>query len=233
MTAAIHALLVDDEAPVRKRFRQLLAAHPEVLVVGEADSAEAAAELLAERPVDVVFIDIVMPGADGFTLLGSVPEKTAVVFVTAHEQFAVRAFEVAAADYLVKPVDPLRLRACLERVATLIDAAEPLIEVVSAGLTRRVPVAGIVAVEARGTEVTIFFRDTPPVVALGGLSDWFDRLRDAGLERITRSLLVRPSAILRADRRSRDEMLLDVAGRAGLRLGRTGADRIERLLAGT
>jgi two-component system LytT family response regulator len=226
----LHALLVDDEAPVRKRFQQLLAAHPEVLVVGEASSVATAAQLLSERAVDVVFLDIVMPGADGFGLVGALPKQTAVVFVTAHAEFAARAFDVDATDYLVKPVDPKRLAACLERVAAQTGRAEPLIEVTSMGLSRRVPTASIVAVEARGTEVKILFRDTPPVVALGGLGDWFERLRDSGLERVTRSLLVRPAAILRAERLSRDEMLLDLDGCVGLRLGRTCADRIERLL---
>lgn len=230
--APLRALLVDDEAPVRKRFRQLLAAHPETIVAGEADSAAAAATFLSERPVDVVFLDVVMPGADGFSLLGSLPATTAVVFVTAHEQFAARAFEVEAIDYLVKPVDPVRLAKCLRRVAAAVGEVRPLIEVVSAGVSRSVPTDSIVAVEARGTDVTITFRDAPPVVAFGGLTEWLERLRDSGLVRVTRSLLVRPSAIVRADRRSRDEMFLDLDGQAAsFRLGRTGAVRIERLLA--
>lgn len=229
--APLRALLVDDEAPVRKRFQQLLAAHPEVMVVGAADSAAAAAAFLSERPVDVVFLDVVMPGADGFSLIGSLPATTAVVFVTAHEQFAVQAFDVAATDYLVKPVDPVRLAECLRRVVAAVGERRPLVEVISAGVTRNIPADSIVAVEARGTEVTLSFRDAPPVVAFGGLTDWLERLRDSGLVRVTRSLLVRPSAILQAERCSRDEMLLDLDGQAAsFRLGRTGADRLQRLL---
>jgi len=105
----IAALIVDDEAPARDELRYLLGAHPDVVVVGEAPSPRAALELLGEAKPDVVFLDVEMPGATGLSLAPLVRERAAppaVVFVTAHAEYAVDAFAVEAFDYLLKPVDP-------------------------------------------------------------------------------------------------------------------------------
>ena len=79
----IRVILVDDEAPIRKRFRQMLSRYPQVSLEGEAASVAEAERLLAGKPVDLVFRDIVMPGADGFSLVDRVPATAGVVFVTA------------------------------------------------------------------------------------------------------------------------------------------------------
>ena len=115
----IAALIVDDEAPARDELRYLLGAHPDVVVVGEAPSPRAALELLGEAKPDVVFLDVEMPGATGLSLAPLVRERApppAVVFVTAHAEYAVDAFAVEAFDYLLKPVDPERLARVLERL---------------------------------------------------------------------------------------------------------------------
>ena len=115
----IAALIVDDEAPARDELRYLLGAHPDVVVVGEAPSPRAALELLGEAKPDVVFLDVEMPGATGLALAPLVRERAAppaVVFVTAHAEYAVDAFAVEAFDYLLKPVDPERLARVLERL---------------------------------------------------------------------------------------------------------------------
>ncbi|MEL6615794.1 MAG: LytTR family DNA-binding domain-containing protein [Bacteroidota bacterium] len=117
------AVLVDDERLARVELRRLLAAHPEVEVVGEASGAPEARALLADlaeagTPPDVLFLDVQMPGETGFDLLASLESvPPAVVFVTAYDEHALRAFEVSAADYLVKPVAPERLAAALARLA--------------------------------------------------------------------------------------------------------------------
>jgi DNA-binding LytR/AlgR family response regulator len=115
----IRALVVDDEAPARDELRYLLAKHADVEVVGEASSPGAAVELVREAKPDVVFLDVEMPGATGLTLAPLVRDRAnppAVVFVTAHERYAVDAFAVEAFDYLLKPVDPDRLARVLERL---------------------------------------------------------------------------------------------------------------------
>ncbi len=114
----IEVLIVDDERIARQRLRRLLETQPDIAVIGECASGQEAAEFLERQPADVVFLDIQMPEMDGFTLLEShVRQKQLlVVFVTAHDLHAVRAFEVNATDYLLKPFDQDRLEKCLQRV---------------------------------------------------------------------------------------------------------------------
>jgi DNA-binding LytR/AlgR family response regulator len=136
----IRALLVDDEAPARSELRYLLATHPEVEVVGEAATAVEALKLAAAVPYDVVFIDVEMPGLSGLDAARLVHGRTGapqLVFVTAHEQYAIEAFAVEALDYLLKPVDPERLAQVVRRLGRRPAAPAPVqkIPVVSGGET--------------------------------------------------------------------------------------------------
>ena len=111
----IRALLVDDEPLSRRRIRDLLNGEADFVVVGECGDGEAAMTALRELPCDLVFLDVQMPGMDGLEVarrlaLGSGP---AVIFVTAHDSYALPAFEVHAVDYLLKPFDRLRFRKAL------------------------------------------------------------------------------------------------------------------------
>jgi two-component system LytT family response regulator len=113
----MRVLLVDDEPPARRKLRRLLAPHVDVEIVGEAGSGEEAVRALQEVEADVVFLDVQLPDIDGFEVLRRVagPARFRPVFVTAYDTFAVRAFEVRALDYLLKPVDPRRFDAMLAR----------------------------------------------------------------------------------------------------------------------
>lgn len=114
----LRVLVVDDEAPARRKILRLLRQEPDVQVVGEADGAEAAIAAIEKQRPDLVFLDVQMPGADGFDVVEgiSVEKMPRVIFVTAHDRFALKAFEVHAFDYLLKPFSEERLRAALERV---------------------------------------------------------------------------------------------------------------------
>jgi len=119
----LSALLVDDERPANERMRKLLAAHGGIEVIGAASSVQEAQVILDTQRPDVVFLDVEMPGATGLQLLPSVPRSTQVVFVTAHETYALNAFAAGALDYLVKPVDLERLTETvrrLEKMASLL-----------------------------------------------------------------------------------------------------------------
>lgn len=119
------ALLVDDERLARQELRRLLAAHPDVAIVGEAADAEAAEALIAALRPDLLFLDVQMPGGSGFDLLERLDAAPLVLFTTAYDRYALQAFEVNALDYLLKPVEPARLAAALARVRARLAAAVP------------------------------------------------------------------------------------------------------------
>jgi two-component system, LytTR family, response regulator len=119
----LRAFLIDDEPLALRRLARLLHATGRVDIVGQATDPAQGLARLAEAPVDVLFLDIHMPGLSGFQVVERIPAGPAVVFTTAHDRHAVQAFEVNAADYLLKPVERARLDATLERVAS--RRAEP------------------------------------------------------------------------------------------------------------
>lgn len=113
----IRTVLIDDEQPARERLKQLLSAHPDIEVVGEAGDGIEAAEQIAELTPDLVLLDIQMPGASGLDVAASLGRpRPALIFCTAFDQYAVDAFELSALDYLLKPVNRARLAAALDRV---------------------------------------------------------------------------------------------------------------------
>jgi two-component system LytT family response regulator len=110
------AVIIDDEPPARRELRRLLSEFPWIEIVGECGNiVEAAAKIEALTPA-LLFLDIQMPGGSGFDLLTRLEHVPQVIFTTAHDEHAVRAFEVNALDYLLKPIDPARLSAALARV---------------------------------------------------------------------------------------------------------------------
>ena len=115
------AIIVDDERLARRELASLLAAHPEVAIVGEAASVDEAAALLRTVEPDIVFLDIQMPRRSGFELLEAADVRGRVVFVTAHDIHAIRAFEVNALDYVLKPFPDERLLAALDRARSAIQ----------------------------------------------------------------------------------------------------------------
>jgi two-component system LytT family response regulator len=121
----VRALVVDDEPPAREQIVALLATDPDVDVVGEAGGGTAAIQMIRDTRPDLVFLDVQMPGCDGFEVLRAVvPEVPSVIFVTAYDAHAIRAFDVAAVDYLLKPVVEARFRAAVRRAVDRIRAAE-------------------------------------------------------------------------------------------------------------
>lgn len=124
----LRALLIDDEPLARERLRFMLNRETEIEVIGEhPEGASALKEIPIVKP-DVIFLDIHMPGMDGFELLEALaPEHIPwTIFLTAHDKYAVRAFEARALDYLLKPVSQARLHSAIEKVRERIQAAEPV-----------------------------------------------------------------------------------------------------------
>lgn len=123
----VRVLIADDEPPARAKLRRFLNADPEVAVAGEAASGTEAVEMIERLRPDLVFLDIQMPGADGFGVLQAIDPAALphVVFVTAYDEYAVRAFEVHAVDYLLKPFDADRFRTALARAKERVRTRSP------------------------------------------------------------------------------------------------------------
>jgi two-component system LytT family response regulator len=138
--ARYRALIVDDERMARAGLRAMLAAHPDITVIGEAaNGVQAALAIEVHRP-DLVFLDIQMPDRDAFQLLADVPaaRRPAVVFVTAHRQHALQAFGMSAVDYLLKPFNRDRLAAAVRRAVRFLRGAA--VESAGVGASKRLVV---------------------------------------------------------------------------------------------
>ena len=161
-------LVVDDEALARSRLRTLVGdcTAPAAVVAAEAADAAQALKALQRETFDAVLLDIRMPGADGLTLAGTIaamPQPPAVVFVTAHSEHAVQAFELEAVDYLTKPVRLERLQQALQKVERLAQAArgpqansaEEMLIIQDRGRTERVPLAEVLYFKAELKYITV------------------------------------------------------------------------------
>jgi two-component system LytT family response regulator len=185
----VRAVIVDDERLARARLRVLLEAHPEVVVVAEADSVASARAAIELHGPDVVFLDIAMPGGTGFDLLAEVHVDATIVFVTAYDEHAIRAFEVGAVDYLLKPIEPARLAASVQRARARPGPAPDRVCVATGGAVRLVAVADILAVRAQGDYSELVLRDGTTAVVKQPLASWERRLGGA-FQRVHRNALV-------------------------------------------
>jgi DNA-binding LytR/AlgR family response regulator len=198
MTRPLTVLAVDDEPPALDELGYLLGADARVASVLRAGDAASALRLLRESDVDAVFLDIGMPGMDGLELARALhrqPVQPPVVFVTAHDDRAVEAFDLGAVDYLLKPLRPERLAESLRRVCAARAAPDPgptdddVIPVELAGRTTMLPRADVRWVEAQGDYARLHTADGSHLIRVP-LSVLADRWADAGFVRIHRSYLV-------------------------------------------
>ena len=200
MTAPLRVLVVDDEAPALAELAWLLRQDGRVGEVVTAQGATEALRLLDEHDVDAVFSDIKMPGLDGLDLarvLARFSRRPQVVFVTAYDQHAVDAFELAATDYLMKPVRPERLSEAVRRVIEAAEGAEPVepveadetIPVELGGVTRFVNRSAVRYVEAQGDYARLHTSEGSHLIRVP-LSTLEERWGAMGFVRIHRSTLV-------------------------------------------
>jgi two-component system, LytTR family, response regulator len=198
----LEALIVDDERLARKELRSLLAAHPEVSVVGEADSVAAALAFIeGERP-DLLFLDIQLAGETGFDLLERVRAADfRTIFVTAFDAYAIRAFEVNALDYLLKPVNPGRLKKALDKLlpgaagAAPAPPARPLaiddrLYLELGGRSVFLKVGRVTHVTAAGDYSEVFTADGERLLVEKPLREWEARLPEKFFSRIHRNCIV-------------------------------------------
>ncbi len=202
----LRVLIVDDETLARTRLRTLLGncTSPAVEVIGEAANASQAIELLRRTPADLVLLDIRMPGADGLTLaqtLRTLPQAAAVVFVTAHAEHAVHAFELEAVDYLTKPVRLERLQQALQKVerhlrnhaGTLPPEPQEALLIQERGRTERVPLSEVLYFKAELKYITV--RTLGKTYILDGSLSELEEKYPARFMRVHRNALVARSAV--------------------------------------
>ena len=198
-------LIVDDEAPGRSSMRQLLRAHSDVTVTGAVASLAEADRLLESDPPDLLFLDIQLRGESGFDLLPRLSDPAIrVVFVTAHNAHAVRAFEVNALDYLLKPVEPQRLALTLQRVREgqtppgSPAAVEDRVLVKSQGCHRWISWDEILFIQAEGNYTRVHLKNGDPVLVYQTLKAWRDSMPEHFLQ-LHRKTLVQTRAIVQLE----------------------------------
>ncbi len=151
----MRALIVDDEEPARRALRRLLSGYPDLEITGEAANGTEAIELIEASAPDVLFLDIEMPGLNGFDVLAEARSAPPVVFITAYDQYAVRAFETNALDYLLKPVDPAALDRAVNRVRSRVPAQPIPREILQQLRTVLYPAAPAKLAGRRGRKVVL------------------------------------------------------------------------------
>jgi DNA-binding LytR/AlgR family response regulator len=215
----IRALLVDDEEPARSELRFQLGVFADVVVAGEADSAVDAIRLVGATECDAVFLDVEMPGLSG---VGAAPlvldraDPPAVVFVTAHAEYAVDAFALEAFDYLLKPVDPERLARVIERLRERTrERSVPLTRipvVAAAGGTELLELDQVYCVQADGdySRISTYDRSYLSTASLGELEEKLG----PGFARIHRSYLVNLAKVAAVRRPTPDRFRLQLSDAA-------------------
>jgi two-component system LytT family response regulator len=244
----LRVAIVDDEAPARALLREYLAAHEGVAVVAECDNGFDAVRVLTEICPDLVLLDVQMPKLDGFEVLELLPEPPAVVFVTAYDEHALRAFEVNAVDYVLKPVGRDRLDKALQRARerlreaapapsprTLARAARPPGQALQRVIVKDgadvhvIPVSRIDFVEAQDDYVAIHaggrthLKNEP-------LSELEVALDPARFVRIHRSYLVNVERLTRLELSGKDARVAILAGGQTLPVSRAGYARLKDLI---
>jgi two-component system response regulator LytT len=195
----LKALVVDDEAPARSELRFLLGELGGVEVIGEASNAAEALQLIRAIPYDVVFLDVDMPGLTGMELaeaINAAERSPAIIFVTAHSEYAVKAFQVAATDYLVKPVESDRLRQAVERLRPAQEAPARIerIPVEKAGRKLLLQVGDIFYIMAKDDYSYIYTTEERYLSTLS-LAQLEARLEPQGFFRVHRRFVVNLSQV--------------------------------------
>jgi two-component system LytT family response regulator len=239
-------LIVDDEPLARERLRTLLARDPDIHIVGECGGGRSAIAAVAKHNPDLMFLDVQMPEIDGFAVIeaigpGAVP---AVVFVTAHDQYAVKAFEVHALDYLLKPFDSERFKNALrrakrqlegglsDRLAALLRTTQPQRFVIkNAGRITFLKVDEIDWIEAEGNYVRLHTGSESHLLreTMNGIEA---RLDARQFMRIHRSRIVNIDSIKELKPWFRGEYVVVLRGGEKLTLTRSYRDRLEQLVTG-
>jgi two-component system, LytTR family, response regulator len=236
----LRVAIVDDEALARRGMRRLLGGYKQLEIVGEAASLKTAMELIrAERP-DALFLDIEMHGGSGFDLLQDLQERPDVVFVTAHDRYAVKAYDFSVLDYLLKPIDPERLAEAVTKLEKARASRQALLRSQAPALRLRTNtrtliqrVDCIAAMRAEGDYTRVFVANSPAILVGQSLGRFEAQVPTPPFLRINRSLIVNTHRIREIETVDRDTMHISLDGCAeAFVVGRATAARIRKLYPG-
>jgi len=226
-------LIVDDEQSARMRLRLLIRRYDDLAIVGECETTEEARDAIVRLAPDIVFLDIQMPGGSPFEMLrdGSVRRKLAVVFVTAHSTFGVDAFDVDAADYLLKPFTASRFAKALNKARERLGAIprEKLTLRQTDGRVVSLVPSEIIWIEASGNNLTLHSRSTT-LKLRATMAAFCERVRDFGFTRIHRSFAVNSALVRELQPWSHGEYVVIMEDGTRLNSSRTFHENVSALV---
>jgi two-component system LytT family response regulator len=212
MMTNLKAIIVDDERLARVNLKKLLVPHPEIKITGEASNCESAVELINIYKPQLIFLDIQLSGETGFDLLELIDNSIKIVFVTAYDEYAIRAFEVNAIDYLLKPINPERLKVAIERVinsekthkkeAKSYEYSDSIYVRLNNYASRFIKISSITFIEPVGNYSKIVTIEGKHCLVLKTLKQWQEELPDNNFVRIHRSSIVNIEHVERIEKRS-------------------------------
>jgi two-component system, LytTR family, response regulator len=244
MNDVITVLIVDDEAPARALVRELLAEHPRFVVAAECANGYEAVKAVAEHQPDVLFLDIQMPKLDGFEVLDLLERKPQVVFVTAYDEYAIRAFEVHAVDYLLKPFSAARFAEVLAHVESVLQRGAPTNVTAALTSVRRplqriafreggtievVPIQRIDYLEAQDDYVHVYARGRKHVKqqTLAELEALLDPTR---FLRVHRSYVINMESLAKVEPYAKDSRVAVLKDGTRVPISRAGYERLKEVL---
>ena len=209
MSKTYRALIVDDERLARTDLISLLKAFPNVTLAGEASDVPSALKAIEQLNPDVIFLDIQMPGQTGFDLLNQADTSAKIIFVTAFDEYALRAFEVNALDYLLKPVNPKRLKDAIEKLdAEISDEYSHLRKLnyddrlflqVNSNM-KFIKVSDLICINASGDYSEIYAGDVKKGLTNKSMREWEGRLPENHFCRIHRSTIINLDYIAKVEK---------------------------------
>ncbi len=241
----MRTLIVDDEYLARALLREYLAAHPDVEIVGECANGFEAVKAIAEHEPDLVFLDIQMPRLDGFEVVELAGARPRYIFATAYDQFALRAFEVHALDYLLKPFSRERLAEALNQARLRSPQPDRIEAVVKDAQARQQPLERVLIRDGARVHVVaassidyVEAQDDYVRIAAGGknylkhqrLSELEAQLDGAVFVRIHRSWIVNVGAVERIEQVSKDNHCAVLRDGVKLPISRSGYQKVRELL---
>ncbi|NNT72525.1 response regulator transcription factor [Flavobacterium sp. IMCC34852] len=248
----ITALLIDDDSNLRNGMKSLLTRYaPEIRIIGEADSVETGVPLLLQNPPQVLFLDIHLGDGSGFDLLEEVNKKgklnSQIIFITAHEQYAIKAFRFSALDFLLKPVDPEELEKVIGKLKEVIDKNDNVahIDLLLENIRKKVDnfkrialsnsdgihlfeVSDIIRCESEDNYTKFYIKNNKPILISKTLKEYEELLTEHGFERIHQSHLINLAYLKSYIKK--DGGYVVMADNSNLPISQRKKDRLQELL---